>query len=85
MQCSHSALEFAYQFGRPSDHHPTLVCLTIQDKSSLEDLRATLNSHGIVTSEFVESYNNWGLTAISCQLKEDQRHLLSHLSLWTPK
>ena len=40
-------------------------------------LREKLNAQGIVTSEFHEPYQQWGLTAIACLLTEDQRHHLS--------
>ena len=82
MQAAHAAIEHAYQFGRPADHHPSYIHLTIRDKARLEMLRDTLHSAGIGTSEFSEPYKDWGLTAISCILTEDQRHLLKGLQLW---
>jgi len=85
VQASHAALEHAYQYGRPSDHHPTLVCLTIKSKSDLEQLRSELNALGILTTEFHEPHLDWGLTAIACLLTENQRQHLSHLPLWSPK
>lgn len=82
MQAGHATAEHAYQFGRPADHHPTLLYLTIRDKEALEARKHVLHAAGIKTCEFHEPYKNWGLTAISCLLTEDQRHLLSDLPLW---
>ena len=82
MQAGHAALEYAYQHGRPKDYHPTFIKLVTQNKNELEHLKSKLNDHGIITSEFHEPYQNWGLTAISCLLTEEQRHHLSHLPLW---
>ena len=78
----HASLEYAYQYGRPPDRHPSIVHLVIKTKSKLENLREKLNLAGIVTSEFHESYMDWGLTAIACQLNEEQRHHLKGLQLW---
>jgi hypothetical protein len=61
------------------------VHLTIRDKSRLEKLREKLNELNIPTSEFHEPYQDWGLTAISCLLTEEQRHHLSDLQLWSVK
>ena len=85
IQAGHAALEFAFAYGRSPDHHPSLIYLTIKDKSELEGLRTKLHDQGIATAEFHERYQDWGLTAISCLLSEDQRHLLKHLQLWRPK
>ena len=82
IQAGHSALEYAYQYGRPSDHHPSYIHLTIRDKAQLEKLRAALNLAGYSTAEFHEPYQNWGLTAISCLLTEETRHVLKGLQLW---
>lgn len=64
------------------DHHPSYIHLTIKNKSQLESLRQRLNDAGIRTAEFHEPYLDWGLTAISCILTEDQRHLTKGLQLW---
>jgi hypothetical protein len=85
MQAAHASLEYAYQHGRPHDHHPSLVHLTIRDKFQLEQLRVDLQDQGITTSEFHEPYAEWGLTAIACLVTEEQRHHLSHLQLWSAK
>lgn len=82
VQGNHASLEYAYQFGRPADHHPSLVHLTVKSKQDLELLRDHLNSEGIATAEFHETYRDWGLTSISCSLIESQRNMLSHLPLW---
>lgn len=82
IQAGHAALEHAYTFGRPPDQHPSYIHLTIRDKASLEQLRARLNAAGIETAEFHEPYQDWGLTAISCLLTEENRHLLKGLQLW---
>lgn len=82
MQAAHAAVEHAYQYGRPVDHHPSYIHLTIRDQARLEKLRADLNEVGIPTAEFHEPYKDWGLTAIACVLTEDQRHLLKGLQLW---
>ena len=84
-QSAHAAIEHAYQYGRPSDYHPSFIALTIKDKTSLEELRDNLNRLDIRTSEFHEPYCDWGLTAIACLLTEDQRQHLSHLNLWKTK
>lgn len=82
IQAGHAAIEYAYQYGRPLDHHPSYIKLTTKDKDSLATLKYKLHANGIPTSEFHEPYENWGLTAISCCLTEDQRHLLKELKLW---
>lgn len=82
IQAGHAAIEHAYLYGRPADYHPSYIHLTIRDKAKLESLRDTLHAAGISTAEFHEPYKDWGLTAISCLLTEDQRHLLKGLQLW---
>ena len=82
IQAGHAALEHAYLYGRPSDQHPSLIHLTIHDKSELEFLRASLHEAGIQTAEFHEPYKNWGLTAIACILDEDTRYLTRGYPLW---
>lgn len=82
VQGSHAALEYAYQFGRPADHHPTYIQLTIRDKQKLEQFRDVLTAAGINTAEFHEPYMDWGLTAISCNITQEQRHLFKNLQLW---
>ena len=82
IQAGHAAIEHAYQFGRPHDHHPSYIHLTIRDKNHLEQLRRALNDEGINAAEFHEPYQDWGLTAIACLLTEEQRHYLKHLKLW---
>jgi hypothetical protein len=62
--------------------HPSLVFLTCRDKAELEELKRLLHSHDIGTAEFHEPYKDWGLTAISCLLTEDQRHRLKGFPLW---
>ena len=75
-------MEHAYRFGRPADFHPSYIHLVLRDKFRLESLRDALHAAGIKTAEFHEPYLDWGLTAISCILTEDQRHLLKGLRLW---
>jgi len=82
VQAGHAALEYAYQYGRPPDNHPTYVHLTTNSRIALEYERQRLREAGIVTTEFHESYKNWGLTAIACLLTQDNREILSHLPLW---
>lgn len=82
IQAGHAALEHAYLYGRPADHHPSYITLTVRDKSELESLHARLHDAGIKTAEFHEPYKDWGLTAIACILDEDTRHLLRGLPLW---
>lgn len=82
VQASHAAVEYAYCYGRPADHHPSYIHLTIRDKTQLENLRARLHESGIKTAEFHEPYKDWGLTAIACQLTEENRHHLKKLQLW---
>lgn len=82
MQAAHAAIEHAYLYGRPADHHPSYIHLTVRDKHALEKLRSALEYAGIATSEFSEPYKDWGLTAIACLLTEDQRALLKGLQLW---
>lgn len=82
MQAAHAAIEHAYLHGRPVDRHPSYIHLTARDLSQLESLRARLQDVGIKTAEFHEPYKDWGLTAISCILHEEDRHLLRGLPLW---
>jgi len=82
VQAGHAALEHAYLYGRPADHHPSYIHLTIRDKERLEKQRRALQEAGIPTAEFHEPYKDWGLTAISCLLTEEQRHHLKGLQLW---
>lgn len=83
IQSSHAAIEHAYLYGRPNDTHPSFIHLTIKNKQTLENLKQSLHDQGIQTAEFHEPYQNWGLTAISCLLTEEQRHHLKHLQLWS--
>lgn len=82
IQAGHAALEHAYTYGRLPDQHPSYIHLTIRDQAALEQLRARLHAAGIDTAEFHEPYQDWGLTAISCLLTEETRHLLKGLPLW---
>lgn len=82
IQAGHAAIEYAYRFGRPADHHPSLIYLTAHDKNELEKIRARLHDAQIQTAEFHEPYKDWGLTSIGCILDEDSRHLLSGSPLW---
>ena len=82
VQAAHAAIEYAYEFGRPKDYHPSYIHLVVRDKEQLESLRHELNLKDIPTSEFHEPYKNWGLTAIACLLNENQRDHLSSLKLW---
>ena len=82
IQGCHAAIEYAYLHGRPADHHPSYIHITVRDQRQLEMIRARLQSAGINTSEFHEPYQDWGLTAIACCIPEEQRHLLKGLQLW---
>jgi hypothetical protein len=82
VQASHAAIEHAYQFGRPIDHHPSYIHLTVRDLPSLLRIRASLNFENIRTAEFHEPYKDWGLTAIACCLSEEEREHLKGLQLW---
>lgn len=82
IQSAHAALEYAYQFGRPSDFHPSYINLTVRDKYQLEQFRDVLNATGIKTAEFHEPYMAWGFTAISCCVTEEQRYMFKNLQLW---
>lgn len=75
-------MEHAYTHGRPSDHHPSYIHLTLRDQVTLRELHDTLNQAGIPTAAFHEPYQDWGLTAIACLLTEEQRSLLKGLPLW---
>jgi hypothetical protein len=83
IQACHAAIEHAYLYGRPEDRHPSFIHLITKNKMTLEKLRAALHDQGIQTAEFHEPYMDWGLTAISCLLTEEQRHHLKHLQLWS--
>lgn len=82
IQAGHAAIEYAYRFGRPADHHPSYIHITAPNKQELESLRSRLNEAGIATAEFDEPYKDWGLTAIACILDEDTRSLLRGCPLW---
>jgi hypothetical protein len=82
VQAQHAAVEHAYNYGRPADHHSSFVNLTVRDKEHLEQRRDVLHAAGIPTAEFYEPYKNWGLTAIACLLTETERHLLADLPLF---
>lgn len=82
MQAAHAAIEHAYLFGRPADHHPSYIHVTVRDQHQLERLRARIQAAGQNTAEFHEPYQNWGLTAISCCIPEEQRYLTKGLQLW---
>ena len=84
IQSAHAILEYGYEHGRPIDHHPSVIYLTIKSKKDLEFLREKLNNIQIKTSEFHEPYQDWGLTAIACLLTEEDRGHLRHLQLWKP-
>ena len=82
MQAAHAAVEHAYSFGRPPDHHPSYIHLTVRDQQQLERLRARIQAAGQNTAEFHEPYQDWGLTAIACCLDESHRYLTKGLPLW---
>lgn len=81
LQATHAAIELTKLVDL---QRPSLVHVTCRDGPHLEELITHLRNHGITVGMFEESYKNWGLTAISCALKPEQRHLLSHLPLWKP-
>jgi hypothetical protein len=83
IQAAHAGIEHAYQHGRPDDHHPSYIHLSLRDKPKLEQLKSRLEAQGIATAEFHEPYQDWGLTAIACLLTESQRHHLADLRLWS--
>lgn len=82
VQAAHAAIEHAYQFGRPADHHPSYIHVTVRDRIELEAVCTRLHAAGIDTSSFFEPYKHWGTTAAACILAEDQRDLLRDLPLW---
>jgi len=82
IQAAHAGIEFAYQYGRPADHHSSYIHLTVRNKEHLEHLCAQLLACGQRTAEFHEPYQDWGLTAIATILTEENRHLLKGLQLW---
>lgn len=82
VQSCHAAVEHAYLYGRPQDMHPSLIHLTARGKPDLEELRARLQQQGHRTAEFHEPYLDWGLTAVSVLLTEEDRHLLKGFQLW---
>jgi hypothetical protein len=82
IQAGHAGIEVAYRYGRPADHHPSYIHLSIRDKAGLEALKLRLEAAGLPVAEFHEPYQEWGLTAIACLLTEEQRHHLAHLCLW---
>lgn len=75
-------MEYCYEHGRPPDGHPSYIHLTAKTKADLEKLKVKLEAAGILTSEFHEPYQDWGLTSISCCISEEQRHLLKNYQLW---
>lgn len=82
VQAAHAAMEHAYQNGRPADHHPSYVHVTVKDKQQLLHYLSILQQEDISSSEFHEPYEDWGLTAISCCITQDHRHLFKGLPLW---
>jgi Peptidyl-tRNA hydrolase PTH2 len=83
IQLAHAATEHAYRFGRPIDHHPSFVALAVKDKEELQVLQKKLEQAGLPTAEFTEPYNNWGLTAVSCSVLQEQRFLFAEHKLWS--
>jgi len=82
VQAAHAAVEHAYIFGRPANHHPTLVHVTVEDKTELYAWLTYLTSISLNCSSFEEPHKNWGLTAIACSVPSDLRALFKHLPLW---
>ena len=87
VQATHAAIEYVYHHpNRPIDNHPTLVHLTVNNKWELEQLQHNIYvEHGIHCVPFYESYQDIGLTAISCLVDDRFRKMFSHLKLWTAK
>jgi len=83
IQAAHAGIEYARIYDMETS--PSYIHLTCRDQHQLEQLRSALSERGIVTSEFHEPYQDWGLTAIACLLTEEDRHHLSHLRLWSTK
>jgi hypothetical protein len=84
VQAAHAALEHAYLYGRPPDHHPSYIHITVHNKLELVHLCAQLKGAGHQVAEFYEPYRNWGLTAVAVLLNEDCRHVLKEYKLWSP-
>lgn len=82
VQAAHAGIEFARLFMTEETIHPSYIHVTVRDQQQLEKLRARLQSAGVNTAEFHEPYQNWGLTAISCCIPEEQRYLTKGLQLW---
>ncbi len=79
IQATHAALKAAKTIDVERINLVHLIC---NSKTELLDISNHLKSNQIEVHHFEEPYNDWGLTAISCALSPNQRHLLSHLSLW---
>ena len=84
IQLMHAAVEHAYN-NRLANEHPSFVVLSVKDKTELQQLQDKIKAAGITTTEFQEPYNDWGLTAVSCTVTQEQRFLFKHLQLWSLK
>lgn len=82
IQGAHAQLEYVRLNGSLISH-PTFIWLTVSDKTDLLLLQTMLECKGIKVCSFTDpDYPGYDPSAISCLLKEDQRHLLSDLELW---
>ncbi len=87
VQAMHAAMEHAYNYGVPKQGHPSLVHLTVPNAEELRSLLVSLQGKDLPVSSFIETFSNWGLTAIACHANSQQaRDLFASLPLWkTPR
>lgn len=83
IQAAHAAIEYALEHTQSVTQHPSYIHLSALDKNHLLNIKMFLNQHGVSYCEFYEPYDNWGLTALSCFLSAEEKHLLAHLPLWS--
>lgn len=82
IQGAHAQLEYVRHYGTPEEH-PTFIWLTVANKMDLLLLGTMLEFRGIQVCEFHDpDFDGYDPSAIACMLTEEQRSLLSDLSLW---
>jgi hypothetical protein len=66
-----------------SAEHPTFVWLTVKNVNELRQLRYRLGRAYIKTTSFTDvDIDPYSISAISCMVDSDERHIFEHLPLW---
>jgi hypothetical protein len=85
VQACHACLEAGFAF--PAPHSAVfLVLVAVKDEQELENIKKSLELHGIQSKMFYEPDDNMGYSAIATEpLTEDKRKFFRKYELWKPE